>query len=56
MFAEKKTTDEAKAGGFDSWARAHPASFTVLLALMGSVVTLALLFQKGYSFVLYQGF
>jgi hypothetical protein len=57
MFAETKT--DAKVGieqRFDAWARRHPVVFSGVLVVLGAIVTAALLFQTGFTFILYQGF
>lgn len=54
MFVESKNA--AKENGFEAWGRAHPGLFTALLVVLGVAVTVGLLFQTGFSFVLYQGF
>lgn len=53
---DKIAARNADASRFSRWARSHPAAFTALLMVLAMAVTVALLFQKGYSFVLYQGF
>jgi hypothetical protein len=57
MFVETKT--EGKEGleqRFDAWARRHPGWFTLVLVVLAIVTTTALLFQTGFTFIMYQGF
>jgi hypothetical protein len=57
MMNESKTRNDGEGDGrFERWARARPVSFTAMLVMLTMFVTVALLFQKSYSFVLYQGF
>lgn len=57
MFVESKAETKGRVAlWLDGLARRHPWGFNAVLALLAAVVTVALLFQTGYSFVLYQGF
>lgn len=58
MFVEKKTSDAQQPihGRLEDFAQRHPGAFTIVLAVLAIATAVALLFQRGATFVLYQGF
>ncbi|MCR6645619.1 MAG: hypothetical protein NVV62_14455 [Terricaulis sp.] len=58
MFVEKKNSEAAQpnVGRLDAFGQRHPGVFTAALAVLAAATAVALLYQRGATFVLYQGF
>jgi hypothetical protein len=57
MFVEGKAETKGRVAlWLEGLARRHPGAFTAVIMLLAATVTVVLLFQTGYPFILYQGF